>query len=98
MTAAHHEHVTPHAGLRERVLEASLRARQAGHALPEVPRISPDEAFSRAADAFYGLLCALGERDSRMPVLRDLDGQGLTGHPIGVVEDVQRGLSADPRA
>jgi hypothetical protein len=54
MTAGQHENVTPPAGLRERVLEASLRARQAGHTLPEVPRISPDEAFSRAADAFYG--------------------------------------------
>ena len=98
MTAGHHEHVTPPAGLRERVLEASLRARQAGHALPEVPRISPDEAFSRAADAFYGLLCALDEQDWRRHVLRDLDVQGLAGHLIGVEEDVQRALSGDPVA
>ena len=76
MTAGQHEHVTPPAGLRERVLEASLRARQAGHTVPEVPRISPGEAFSRAADAFYGLLCALGEQDWRLHVLRDLDVQG----------------------
>ena len=96
MTAGQHEHVTPPAGLRERVLEASLRGRRAGHALPEVPRISPDEAFSRAADAFYGLLCTLGEQDWRLHVLRDLDVQGLAGHLIGVEEDVQRALSDDP--
>jgi uncharacterized protein (TIGR03083 family) len=95
MTAGQHEHVTPPAGLRERVLEASLRARQTGHTVPEVPRISPDEAFSRAADAFYGLLCALGEQDWRLHVLRDLDVQGLAGHLIGVEEDVQRALSDD---
>jgi uncharacterized protein (TIGR03083 family) len=98
MTTGRHEHVTPPAGLRERVLEASLRARQAGHTVPEVPRISPDEAFSRAADAFYGLLCALGEQDWRRHVLRDLDVQGLAGHLIGVEEDVQRAVSGDPVA
>jgi uncharacterized protein (TIGR03083 family) len=96
MTAGQHEHVTPPAGLRKRVLEASLRARQAGHTLPEVPRISPDQAFSRAADAFYGLLCALGEQDWRLHVLRDLDVQGLAGHLIGVEDDVQRAVSGDP--
>jgi uncharacterized protein (TIGR03083 family) len=95
MTVGRHEHMTPPAGLRERVLEASLRARQAGHTVPEVPRISPDEAFSRAADAFYGLLCALGEQDWRLHVLRDLDVQGLAGHLTGVEEDVQRALSGD---
>jgi uncharacterized protein (TIGR03083 family) len=96
MTAGQHEHVTPPAGLRERVLEASLRARLAGHTVPPVPGISPDEAFSRAADAFYGLLCALDEPAWRLHVLRDLDVQGLAGHLIGVEEDVQRALSDDP--
>lgn len=96
MTAGRHEHVTPPAGLRERVLEASLRTRLAGQTVPPVPRISPDEAFSRAADAFYGLLCALAEPAWRLHVLRDLDVQGLAGHLIGVEEDVQRALSDDP--
>ena len=96
MTAGRHEPVTPPAGLRERVLEASLRARLAGHTVPPVPRISPDEAFSRAADAFYGLLCALDEPGWRLHALRDLDVQGLAGHLIGVEEDVQRALSDDP--
>ena len=95
MTAGQHGHVAPPAGLRERVLAASLRARQAGHTVPEVPCISPDEAFSRAADAFNGLLCALGEPAWRLHVLRDLDVQGLVGHLIGVEEDVQRALSDD---
>jgi hypothetical protein len=98
MTVGQHGHLTPPAGLRERVLEASLRARPAGHTVPEVPHISPDEAFSRAADAFYGLLCALDEQDWRLHVLRDLDIQGLAGHLIGVEEDVQRALSGDPVA
>ena len=48
------EPVTPPAGLRERVLAASLQARPAGQPIPDVPAISPVEAFSRAADAFYG--------------------------------------------
>ena len=96
MTAGERDGVTPPTGLRERVMAASLRARPAGHAVLEVPRISPAEAFSRAADAFYGLLCALNEPDWRRHVLRDLDVQGLVGHLTGVEDDVQRALSGDP--
>jgi uncharacterized protein (TIGR03083 family) len=84
------------AGLRERVLEASWQARAAGRSVPEVQEISPAEAFSRAADAFYGLLCALADEDWARPVLRDLDVQGLVGHLIGVEEDVHRCLTGDP--
>jgi uncharacterized protein (TIGR03083 family) len=83
-------------GLRERVLAASWQARTAGHTVPQVAEMPPAEAFSRAADAFYGLLCALAERDWRLPVLRDLDVQGLVGHLIGVEEDVHRCLAGDP--
>ena len=85
------------AGLRERVLAASRQARAAGHPTPLAAEISPDEAFSRAADALYGLLCALGDADWRRPVLRDLDVQGLVGHLIGVEDDVHRCLSGDAR-
>ncbi len=84
------------AGLRERVLEASWQARAAGRSVPEVQEISPAEAFSRAADAFYGLLCALADEDWARPVLRDLNVQGLVGHLIGVEEDVHRCLAGDP--
>ena len=84
------------AGLRERVLEASWQARAVGGSVPEVQEISPAEAFSRAADAFYGLLCALADEDWPRPVLRDLDVQGLVGHLIGVEEDVQHCLANDP--
>jgi len=94
MTAG--DHVTPPAGLQERVMAAALRARPAGRPIPEVPAISPVEAFSRAADAFYGLLCALDEEDWRRPVLRDLDIQGLVGHLIGVEDDMQRAMAGDP--
>lgn len=84
------------AGLRERVLAASLRARNAGRPEPAAPEISPAEAFTRAADAFYRTLCALREEDWGRPALRGLDVQGLVGHLTGVEEDVHRGLAADP--
>ena len=95
MTSAEHEHVTPRrpAGTGAGGIPAGAAGRS--HR-PGGPAISPDEAFSRAADAFYGLLCALGEQDWRLHVLRDLDVQGLAGHLIGVEEDVQRALSDDP--
>jgi uncharacterized protein (TIGR03083 family) len=96
MTAGEREHVTPPAGLRERVVAASLRERPAGRSIPQVLAISPVEAFSRAADAFYGLLCALDERDWGRHVLRDLDVQGLVGHLIGVEDDMQRAMVGDP--
>jgi uncharacterized protein (TIGR03083 family) len=84
------------AGLRERVMAASVRARAVGRPVPDVPGLSAAEAFSRAADAFYGLLCALGDDDWARPALRDLDVQGLVGHLIGVEYDVHRALGGDP--
>jgi uncharacterized protein (TIGR03083 family) len=83
-------------GLRERVLAASLRARDAGRPVPDAAQISPVEAFSRTASAFYTVLCALDDDDWRTPVLRGLDVQGLVGHLIGVEEDVHRALAGDP--
>jgi uncharacterized protein (TIGR03083 family) len=96
MTAAGRDPGALPAGLRERVMTASLLARGAGQPVPAVPAISGTEAFGRAADAFYGLLAALDERDWARPALRDLDVQGLTGHLIGVEEDIQRALAGDP--
>ncbi|HEV2376940.1 MAG TPA: maleylpyruvate isomerase family mycothiol-dependent enzyme [Streptosporangiaceae bacterium] len=96
MTANTPAPVTPPPGLRARVLEAAIRARAAGQTVPAVPEISPIEAFSRAADALYGMLCALDSQDWQRPVLRDLDVQGLVGHLTGVEEDVHRSLSGDP--
>jgi len=95
MTAGGREPVVLPVGLRDRVLEASLRARAARRPTPQAPEISPAEAFSRAADAFYGLLCALSDEDWRRQALRGLDVQGLVGHLIGVEEDVHRCLSGD---
>jgi uncharacterized protein (TIGR03083 family) len=96
MTPGREPMALPPSGLRERVLAASRQARAAGRATPEAAEISAAEAFSRSADAFYGLLDALGDEDWRRPVLRDLDVQGLVGHLIGVEEDVHRCLSGDP--
>jgi uncharacterized protein (TIGR03083 family) len=84
-------------GLRDRVLAASLRARAAGRTEPAVPEITSEEAFSRAADAFYGMLGVLQAEDWERPALRGLDVQGLVGHLTGVEEDVHRCLSGDPQ-
>lgn len=83
------------ADLRSRVLDASRRARAAGEPVPEVPAISPAEAFSMAADALYRTLTALNTADWARPAIRDLDAQGLVGHLTGVEEDVQRCLAGD---
>jgi uncharacterized protein (TIGR03083 family) len=96
MTAVDRDPGALPAGLRERVMTASLLAREAGQPVPAVPAISGAEAFGRAADAFYELLSGLDERDWARPALRGLDVQGLTGHLIGVEEDMQRGLAGDP--
>lgn len=95
MTAAEHRPALP-GGLRDRVLAASLRARAAGRPEPAAPEISPAEAFSRAADALYGMLGALQSEDWRRPALRSLDVQGLVGHLTGVEEDICRALAGDP--
>jgi uncharacterized protein (TIGR03083 family) len=84
-------------GLRGRVLAASLRARAAGRPEPAAPQITPEEAFSRAADAFYGMLGVLQEEDWQRTALRGLDVQELVGHLTGVEEDVHRCLAADPQ-
>jgi uncharacterized protein (TIGR03083 family) len=96
MTAADGDPPVLPPGLRERVLAASLRARDAGRPVPDAPEISAVEAFSRAASAFYAVLCFLGDDHWRTPVLRDLDVQGLVGHLIGVEHDVHRALAGDP--
>ncbi|HXT92771.1 MAG TPA: maleylpyruvate isomerase family mycothiol-dependent enzyme, partial [Trebonia sp.] len=95
MTAAGTGQALP-AGLRERVLAASLRARAAGRAEPVPPQISPAEAFSRTADAFHETLGQLDGTQWHTQALRGLDVQGLVGHLTGVEEDVQRGLAGDP--
>jgi uncharacterized protein (TIGR03083 family) len=96
MTTASGDRSELPAGLRERVLAASLRARRAGRPVPDPPEIPADEAFSRSADAFYTVLCGLDSDDWTRPALRGLDVQGLVGHLIGVENDVHRCLSGDP--
>jgi uncharacterized protein (TIGR03083 family) len=96
MTAADGDLPILPAGLREQVLAASLRARNAGRPVPDAPEIPAAEAFSRAASSCYTLLCSLSDDDWRTPVLRGLDVQGLVGHLIGVEHDVHRALAGDP--
>src|SRR2546429_9245393 len=95
MTAERESMVLPQ-GLRARVLAASQRARSAGRPVPDVPAISPLEAFSRAADALYGMLCALDDEDWRGPVLRGLAGQQLIGPLTGVGGGRRRRLAGAP--
>jgi uncharacterized protein (TIGR03083 family) len=95
MTAEREPVVLPE-GLRDRVLAASWRARAAGRPVPDVPEISPLEAFSRAADALDGMLCTLDDEDWQRTVLRGLDVQHVIGHLTGVEEDMRRCLSGDP--
>jgi uncharacterized protein (TIGR03083 family) len=96
MTASEREPVRLPEGLRARVLQASWRARAVGRTVPDVPDISPVTAYERAADALYGMLCALGDTDWRRPVLRGLDVQQLIGHLAGVEDGMRRSLSGDP--
>jgi uncharacterized protein (TIGR03083 family) len=96
MTAAEQRPALPD-GLRGRVLAASLRARTAGRTEPAAPEITPEEAFSRSADAFYKMLGVLPEEAWRRLALRGLDVQGLVGHLTGVEEDVHRCLAGDPQ-
>jgi uncharacterized protein (TIGR03083 family) len=96
MTAGGREPVRLPDGLRARVLAASRRARAAGRPVPDVPAISPVAAYERAADALYGMLCALDDTDWRRPVLRGLDVQQLIGHLTGVEDGMHRCLSGAP--
>jgi uncharacterized protein (TIGR03083 family) len=96
MTAADRAEPVLPAGLRARVLAASLQARAAGRPVPDAPEIPASEAYRRAASAFDATLGSLSEDDWRTPALRGLDVQGLVGHLIGVEEDMYRCLSGDP--
>jgi uncharacterized protein (TIGR03083 family) len=84
------------AGLRERVMAASLLARGTGQTVPAVPQIPADEAFARAAGKFYDLLRSLSEQGWKTGALRGLDVQGLVGHLTGVELDTHRALAGDP--
>jgi uncharacterized protein (TIGR03083 family) len=77
-------------------MAASLLARGVGQTVPAVPAISADEAFERAADAFYRLLGTLSQQDWKTEALRGLDVQELVGHLTGVEHDTHRALAGDP--
>ena len=96
MTAESPEPALLPAGLRERVMAASHQVRRPGLAVPDVGADSPIEAFANAAHAFWQLLGSLAAQHWHVPVLRDLDVQGLVGHLTGVERDVQRSISGDP--
>ena len=88
--------IAPPPDLRAQVLDASRRSRMPGRPAPDVPDISPAEAFSRRGHAFYTTLSLLDDEQWHRPVLRGLDAQGLVGHLTGVEDDMQRGLDGDP--
>jgi uncharacterized protein (TIGR03083 family) len=80
---------------RDRVLTAAREARPAGLPVPVPPATTPVQALGTAADALDAVLRDLSAEQWRLPVLRDLDVQGLVGHLIGVERDVQRSLAGD---
>jgi uncharacterized protein (TIGR03083 family) len=82
--------------LRARVLAAARDVRAAGQPVPEVPAITPVEAYRRAADALDRTLTTLGPDEWGRPAIRDLDVQGLVGHLAGVEQDVRRAIGGDP--
>jgi len=96
MSAGNEQVVAPPAELRVRVLDVSRQTRTPGRPAPDIPDITPAEAFSRQGHAFNATLSELDAARWRQPVLRDLDVQGLVGHLTGVEEDMQRGLDGDP--
>jgi uncharacterized protein (TIGR03083 family) len=96
MTADGSAPVVLPAGLRERVMSASHQVRSPGQAVPEVAADSATEAFAHAADAFWRTIASLPNAHWHLPVLRNLDVQGLVGHLTGVERDVQRSIAGDP--
>ena len=81
--------------LRERVLAAARDARPAGVAVPAAPAMTAADAVRVAADALDQVLRGLSPDAWHLPVLRDLDVQGLMGHLIGVERDVRSALRGD---
>lgn len=81
--------------LRSQVLAAAKDARTPGPAVSRPPAITPLEAFGRAADAMYGVLCALDDGQWRAIALRELDVQGTVGHLIAVETDMHRAMADD---
>lgn len=86
----------PPAGLRDRVLSASLAARPFGRAVPAVDPAPPVSAFRHAADRLGSTLDSLAEAEWRTPAIRGLDVQRLVGHLTGVESDLRRALTGDP--
>lgn len=81
--------------LRSQVLAAAKDARTPGLAVSRPPAITPLDAFSRAADALYGVLCALDDDQWSAIALRELDVQGAVGHLIAVEADIHRAMADD---
>ncbi|HTW20474.1 MAG TPA: maleylpyruvate isomerase N-terminal domain-containing protein [Mycobacteriales bacterium] len=81
--------------LRDQVLAAARDARTPGLAVPRPPVMTAVEAFGRAADSLYAVLCALEEEQWLAPALRDLDVQGAVGHLTAVETDMHRALADD---
>ena len=96
MTAEGGDAVVLPAGLRERVLEASRQARAVGRPSRRSPRSRLRRRSAARPTPSTGCCGALGDNDWQVPVLCDLDVQGLVGHLIGVEDDMQRCLSGDP--
>ena len=85
--------------LRARVLAAAEARRPAGRPADPPPVITPLEGYRRTVKSFDAVLGDLSDAEWHLPVLRDLDVQGLVGHLIGVEREFQAVLGlVDDRA
>jgi uncharacterized protein (TIGR03083 family) len=82
--------------LRARVLAAAEARRPAGRPVEVPPVITSLEGYRRTVESFDALLADLTQEEWRLPVLRDLDVQGLVGHLIGVERAFQAVLGMEP--
>jgi uncharacterized protein (TIGR03083 family) len=88
----------PTAATRDTVVHQAFATRSPGRPVHELPAISAREVLARTVASFDAVASSLASRDWAVPVLRDLDAQGLVGHLIGVEEAFQEALSGAPPA
>jgi uncharacterized protein (TIGR03083 family) len=84
----------PSPSLREGIVHAVFAARPPGRPVDEPARVAGPVVFERAVARLHALLDTMEAQDWGLPVLRDLDVQGLIGHLIGVEDDFQAALGA----
>lgn len=86
----------PPVALRSRVLDAAVSARRPGRNIGTGDPITAVEAYRRTMVSFDAVLSELTDAEWHLPVIRDLDIQGLVGHLIGVERQLHSALGIEP--